>query len=190
MLYLILYIKIKCMHNGILVKCNNPTKSPQISSFCEERKKPSTLSPILSPTLKTMETNTKNTPSLLPLGSKHTLNHFPCQPSLLQFLFWIVLIAVTFYFPYLFSIDHHHHHLAPLTVTATTIDRRPPLAENCCRLRKPPPKIFSRGFFVWTGSNFANMKNSGFELSWTPLVSHLAIVPSLWVVRVLVFLIF
>ena len=41
--YLILYIKIKCMHKGILVKCNNPTKSPQISSFCEERKKSSTL---------------------------------------------------------------------------------------------------------------------------------------------------
>ena len=61
------------MHKGILVKCINPTKFPQISSFCEEWKNPSTLSPILSLTLKTMETNTKNTPSLLPLGSKHTL---------------------------------------------------------------------------------------------------------------------
>ena len=61
--YLILYIKIKCMHKGILVKCNNPTKSPQISSFYEERKKLS----ILSHTLKTMKTNTKNIPSLLPL---------------------------------------------------------------------------------------------------------------------------
>jgi len=39
------------MHKVILVKYNNPTKSPQISSFCEEWKKPSTL----SLTLKTME---------------------------------------------------------------------------------------------------------------------------------------
>ena len=51
-------------------------KPPQISSFCEEWKKSSTLSPIQSPTLKTLETNTKNIPSLLPHGNKPTLSNF------------------------------------------------------------------------------------------------------------------
>jgi len=40
----------------------------------KSEKKPSTLSPIHSPTLKTLETNTKNTLSLLPHGNKHTLS--------------------------------------------------------------------------------------------------------------------
>jgi len=44
--YLILYIKIKCMHKGVLVKCNNSTKSHKsLHVKNEERKKTLHLSP-------------------------------------------------------------------------------------------------------------------------------------------------
>jgi len=57
------------MYKGILVKCNNPAKSSQISSFCEEKKKPSTLPPS-SPPLSKPWKQTQKYPLPPPLGSK------------------------------------------------------------------------------------------------------------------------
>jgi len=48
----------------------NPHKSLH---FVKNEKKPFTLSPVHSPTLKTMETNTKNTSSLLHPPSSHLI---------------------------------------------------------------------------------------------------------------------
>ena len=105
--------------------------------------------------------------------------------------FFIILI----FSPLTTTTTLHHWLLLPPPLTAAANHHRPPpITGNFHRSpetssdRRKLPLVTATGFFFLNRINFANLKNSvGFELSWTPLVSHLAIVHSLWVVRVLVF---